>query len=112
MTIEALLPVAFADLEPFAQIWSIPGEDERYARRLASTIEELQALYDAVAPRAPEAIAYLNQFDLHDVPDPARNLIWLLCSLIKISYAVDVFKQPKIPDSGSAYLEVIEEPIL
>lgn len=111
MTTEALLPPEFADLEPFARNWSLPSENERQARRLASTFAELEALYDAVAPRAPEAIAYLDRLDIDDLPEPARRLMHLLCSLITISYAVDVFRQPSIPDSGSAYFDVVSEPV-
>ena len=34
--------------------------DERYAQRLASTMDEMQAFYDATFPRAEDAIAYLD----------------------------------------------------
>ena len=53
----ALLPTPFADLEPFAAVWCLPTEGERYDRRLASTMDELQAFYDACFPRVEEAIA-------------------------------------------------------
>ena len=44
------LPAEFADLEPFAD-WCLETEAERYAKRLASTMDELQAFYDAAFPR-------------------------------------------------------------
>ena len=44
-----VLPPAFADLEPFAA-WCLPTEAERYAKRLASSMDELQAFYDAGLP--------------------------------------------------------------
>ena len=43
----SLLPDAFADLEPFAA-WCLATERERYAKRLASTMPEMQAFYDAI----------------------------------------------------------------
>ncbi len=43
------LPSDFADLEPFAD-WSLRTESERYAKRLSSTMDELQAFYDACLP--------------------------------------------------------------
>ena len=43
-------PPQFADLEPFAG-WAVPTERARYAKRLASTMDELQAFYDAAFPR-------------------------------------------------------------
>ena len=43
-------PAAFADLEPFAD-WALETERERYAKRLSSSMDALQAFYDAVFPR-------------------------------------------------------------
>ena len=59
---DVLLPPEFSDLEPFAKAWCIASEPERYAKRLASTMDEMQAFYDACFPRAEEAIAYLDKF--------------------------------------------------
>ena len=104
------LPVEFVDLEPFAATWCLPTVNERAAQRLASTMDELQAFYDATVPRAEDAIVYLNRFDIDDLPDNAVQLFYLLCSLSVISFAVDVFKQPKVPDSGAGILPVTIEP--
>ena len=45
-----VLPSEFADLEPFAD-WCLTTEAERYAKRLASSMDELQSFYDAAFPR-------------------------------------------------------------
>ena len=45
-----VLPEQFADLEPFAD-WCLATEAERYAKRLASSMDELQTFYDAAFPR-------------------------------------------------------------
>jgi hypothetical protein len=111
MTTQTLLPEEFSDLESFAKIWSFPTETERYARRLASTMPELQEFYDAVFPRAQAAMDYLDQFPLDDLSDEQLNLLRLLYSLSSISFAVDCFKQPKIPDSGATFLDVVVEPV-
>ena len=107
---ETLLPEEFADLEPFAETWSLPKADDRYQRRLASTMEELQAFYDAVVPRAEAAMDYLDRFDLDEMRDQAVHLLWLMSSLSTVSFAVDIFKQPMVPDSGAAYLHWVDEP--
>ncbi len=52
-------PLKFADLEPFAD-WSLETEAERYAKRLSSTMDELQAFYDDAFPRLADALAYLD----------------------------------------------------
>jgi len=105
-----MLPAQFADLEPFAAEWARPTESERYGQRLASTMDEIQAFYDAIFPRAQEAMTYLDTFDLYDLPQQELNLIRMLYSLSTVSFAVDCFKQPKMPDSGSVYLDVVVEP--
>lgn len=100
-----MLPAEFSDLEPFADKWSASDMNERYQRRLDSTMDELQAFYDAVVPRAPAAIEYLNGFDLYDMPDEALNLLWMLGSLSAVSFAVDVFRRPRVPDKGYGELD-------
>ena len=105
-----LLPPEFADLEPFAKEWCLASEPERYAKRLASTMPELQAFYDACFPRAEEAIVYLEKFPLRDLPDDAHRLLQLLYSLILVSFPVEIWHQPYIPDTGTAQFELKIEP--
>lgn len=104
------LPAEFSDLEPFAATWCLATERERYAERLGSTMDELQAFYDAVTARAGDAMAYCDQFPLDDLPEDARNLLHLLYSMVMVSFPVEAFGQPRIPDTGAAYLELLAEP--
>ena len=108
----ALLPDGFADLEPWAADWALATRQERYDLRLSKTIDELGAFYDAVAARAEEAINYLNGLDIADLPEPALRLQRLLYSLILASYPVNVFDQPRIPDSGAAFFDTLAEPAI
>lgn len=107
---DALLPQQFSALEPFAKEWCIASEPERYAKRLASTMDEIQAFYDAFFPRAEEAIAYLEKFPLDNLPEDALRLLQLLYSLILVSFAVEIWRQPYIPDTGTASFELKMEP--
>jgi len=104
------LPAPFADLEPWVADWARPTRQGRYEMRLSKSIEELEAFYDAIAPRAEDAIAYLSGLDFHSLPEDATRLLQLLYSMILVSYAVNIFKQPRIPDSGSAFFETVQEP--
>ena len=104
------LPQAFSDLQPLVADWALPTRAQRYEARLSKPFDELVAFYDAVAPRAEEAIAYLNGLDIDDLPDDATTLLHLLYSMILVSYAVNVFKQNRIPDSGAAFFEMVAEP--
>jgi hypothetical protein len=105
-----LLPEQFADLEPFARIWSLETGQERWEQRLRSTMPELQAFYDAVLPQAEAIMEYLDPLPLDDLPDQEVNLMRLLYSLSIVSMATDLFKQPKTPDSGATYLDWVTEP--
>jgi len=105
-----MLPGEFADLEPFAEKWSLATEPERYATRLASPMPELQAFYDAMHPRAAAAIDYCDRFALDEIPEQAVNLMRLMYSFINVSFPVEVWLQPRVPDSGSAYFTCFVEP--
>jgi hypothetical protein len=107
----ALLPAQFAELEPFAPTWCLATEGERYRQRLASTMAELQGFYDAAMPRAEEAIAYCDTFPLDELPDDAEHLLQLVYSLVMVSFPVEAWRQPHIPDSGAAYLDLLVEPL-
>jgi hypothetical protein len=108
---KTLLPREFADLEPFAKRWCLATEGERFAQRMAGPMDDLQAFYDAFFPRAEDAIAYCEKFPLDDMPDDAQRLLQLLYSLVMVSFPVEVWRQPHVPDSGAAYLDLLIEPI-
>jgi hypothetical protein len=105
-----LLPARFADLEPFAATWCLRTEPERWRQRLASTMDDMQAFYDACFPRAEEAIEYCDRFDLQDQPDDVAGLMHLISSLALVSYAVEVWRQPLPIDTGSARIDRVREP--
>jgi hypothetical protein len=107
---DALLPTAFADLEPFAATWCLATESERYARRMASSMDEMQAFYDAFFPRVNEAVDYCDQFPLDDLPEDATRLLQLVHSLVMVSMAVEIWHQPRPVDSADAYLDRVVEP--
>ena len=107
---DSLLPAKFADLEPFAAQWCLPTERERFAKRMSTSMDEIQAFYDAFFPRAEAAIAYCDQFPLDELPDDAERLLQLLYSLVMASFPVEAWRQPHVPDSGAAYLDLIIEP--
>ncbi len=103
------LPGAFAELEPFAD-WALSTESERYAKRLSSSMDEMQAFYDAAFPRLEDAMAYIDRTELDALPDDARHLLWLCYSLVNVSFPIEVWRQPYVPDSGAARMDVIVEP--
>jgi hypothetical protein len=107
---ETMLPPEFGDLEPFAATWCLATEPERFAQRLATPMDEIQAFYDAITARAADALAYCDTFPLDDMPDDARNLLYLLYSMVMASFPVECWGQQRVPDSGPAYLDLLVEP--
>ena len=105
------LPAEFADLEPYLA-WNLATEPERYAKRLSSSMAEMQAFYDAALPRLEDAITYCDKYPLDDLPEDARTLMHLMQSLVMVSFPVEVWKQPKVPDSGATYLDCVREPVI
>ncbi|MDV7240982.1 MULTISPECIES: hypothetical protein [Rhodococcus] len=105
------LPTEFADLEPYAG-WALQTEPERYAKRLASTMPEMQEFYDAAFGRLEDAITYCDKFDFDDLPDDARSLVHLMQSLVMVSFPIEVWKQARVPDSGAAWVDLIKEPVV
>ncbi len=103
------LPTAFPELEPFAD-WALAGERARYAKRIASTMDELQAFYDAAFPRLDDALTYLARYPMDDLPEDATRLLWLYCALVTVSFPVEVWRQPRVPDSGASSFDAVVEP--
>ena len=106
----AMLPTEFADLEVFSE-WCLPSERERYAKRLATSMVEMQVFYDAITERAEEALSYCDKFQIDDLPEDVLNLMHLLYSMIMVSFPVECWKQPRVPDSGSSTLDCDFEPV-
>jgi hypothetical protein len=105
----SVLPSEFADLEPFGD-WVLPSERDRYAKRLASTMDELQAFYDAAFPRLADSTEYLKSVSLDDISEEDQHLLWLFSSLVTVSFPVEVWRQPRVPESGAASVDVVVEP--
>jgi hypothetical protein len=57
-----------------------------------------------------EACAYLEQFEIDGLPDDAKHLLWLYCAIVTVSFPVEVWRQPRVPDSGSSTFDATLEP--
>ncbi len=105
----ANLPTDFAELEPFSE-WILPSEYDRYGKRIASSMDELQAFYDAAFPRLEDGAEYLKSVSISGISDEDRNLLWLFSSLVTVSFPVEAWRQPRVPDSGATSIDVVVEP--
>jgi hypothetical protein len=107
---DALLPSAFAELEPYAETWCLATETERWNARMAATMPQMHEFYDAFFPRLEEAIEHCDKFPLDDLPDDALNLLHLVYSLIMVAMAVEIMHQPVPTDAADAVMIRTEEP--
>jgi hypothetical protein len=105
------LPAQFFALEPYLD-WDLATEPERYAKRLATSMAEMQAFYDVAFPKLNDVIEYCDKFAIDDLPEDARTLMHLMQSLIMISFPIEAWKQARVPDSGAAWVELIREPVI
>jgi hypothetical protein len=106
-----MLPPEFAELEPFAPIWSLATETERFERRQRSSMAELTEFYEACFPRVEEAIEYCDKHPLDDLPDDVTNLLRLVYSLVMVAMAAEIFAQPKTVDAADAVITRVREPM-
>jgi hypothetical protein len=109
--VTARLPAEFADLEPFAATWCLATEPERWDRRMASTMDELLAFYDAAFPRLEAAIEHCDGFPLDALPPDVERLLQLVYSVVMVAMAVEIFGQPKTVDAADAVLHRVKEPL-
>ena len=106
------LPEEFADLERFTD-WCLPIEEERYQKRLSSTMVQMQDFYDTAFPRLDDVMEYCDaRFPLDGMPDDAKALIHMMQSLVNVSFPIEVWKQPRVLDSGATYITCVKEPVV
>jgi hypothetical protein len=91
------LPDQFQDLEPFLS-WALSTERERTAQRHARSVSELRAFYDAMLPRMPEILDFLNGFSPDRIPANVNRLFLMTLSLAEIAPAIENFGQPGVLD--------------
>lgn len=94
------LPPAFADLEPWTA-WSLATEGERYAKRAASTIDDLRAFSEALTPRMHDVIGHLTGFAWGTPLPPADERLYHMgLSYMEATIPLDLaWKSPVAEDS-------------
>jgi hypothetical protein len=94
---KSAFPEVFRDLEQWSA-WSLATEQERSDKRQASTMQEIQAFYDALLNRVEAILSYVEQFPLDKMPEDAQRLFYLTLSLAEVAPAVELFRQPHVID--------------
>jgi hypothetical protein len=105
----SVFPEGFEALEPFAD-WAVPTEKARYAKRISSTMDELDAFYDVAFPLLKSGTARLEKISMENISESDKRLLWLFCSLVTVAFSVEAWRQPRVPDSGASSIDAIVEP--
>ena len=94
------LPPEFATLETWVQDWSLPTQNQRWDKRLASSKEELVAFYDAVLPHLEAILDAADEYPLGEMPDVVSQLFNLSMMLAEIAPNVELYRgEPGVPYS-------------
>lgn len=88
----SLLAEQFADLEQRFSDWILPTDGERVRRRIAASLPEAREFYDALGPRVPELLSYIDRFSIDELPADAKNTWYLLASFIQAAMAVEIWR--------------------
>jgi hypothetical protein len=91
------LPEEFKDLERFAA-WALPTEAERSEKRIASKMEEISEFYTAMHERMNAILPHLGRYQMNDMPEDAKRLLYLALSLAEVAPAVEWYNQPTVID--------------
>lgn len=84
------LPAAFADLAPFVADWALTHEKERHRRMIDLGIGVLRKFYDAMLPRYPAIVEYLDRFPLDSLPEDAQTLYNLTRTFVETAHPIDL----------------------
>ncbi len=95
----SMLPADFADLERFAAEWAMDSEQARNKFRVAQSLADLEDFYNAVFPRMDALCAYIDQYPIDAMPRPAARLLQLGLMLMEVVPAVEVYRQPDVPNA-------------
>ena len=94
-----MLPAEFADLERYAGAWALDSEKTRNQFRVSRTLAELEDFYNAIFPRMDALCDYIDRYSIDAMPKPAARLLQLGLMLMEVVPAVEVYRQPDVPNA-------------
>jgi hypothetical protein len=98
-----VLPEGFEDLQRFVAKWDHPGTNGRYTERLASSISELEDFHASFRARLPDVKTHLDARAFDEYSEADGRLARLAFAWIQAAEAVEVFRQPRVPDSKTQW---------
>jgi hypothetical protein len=97
MTVRAL-PPGFEALAALTAEWALETQAERYAKRQASSAEDIKAFYDAMLPEMERILAEIDKYPLGELPETHRALFSMALAVAEIAPHVELYRgSPKVP---------------
>ena len=97
------LPTKFAALEPFVASWSLETELQRSHRRWTASAQDYQDFYNAMLPILDDALTYLDQFKLGEIPENALALYHLTLAFAEAAPHYELYDcANEVPNSFAA----------
>jgi len=99
LTSRAVLPKEFLDLTDLVEEWALGTPQALNSKRLNSSIEQLDNLYSRLDQRMVSIMSYLKKFSVsEEMPEAVDTLYRLARAFMEIAPAVELFRDPDIPD--------------
>jgi len=99
LTSRAVLPKEFSDLTDLVEEWALETPQALNSKRLNSTIEQLDSLYSRLDQRMVSIMCYLQKFSVSEETSDADDSLYRLArAFMEIAPAVELFRDPDIPD--------------
>lgn len=95
MADEPILPAGFEELESFVKQWARDDFQTRWNVRSEAQMSQIRAFYDAMLPRAEEALALVQPLGLDQLSGPEARLYRLVLALAHVAMAVEVHGTPR-----------------
>lgn len=89
---EHLVPARFQNLASFAE-WALEPERARTEKRMAASMEEISAFYDAMMRRIDQIVDYLDGYFGGDTPTSAHRLFLMSLSLVEVVPLVELYQR-------------------
>jgi hypothetical protein len=87
------LPKSFEDLVVWCADWALPGEQERFIKRINTPVDSIRKFYDAILPRMDAVLGHLKEFPALGLPQAEENLMRLALSYVEVSRIFEVWNQ-------------------
>jgi len=87
------LPRGFEDMAAWCGDWALSGEQERFMKRINTSVEEIRKFYDAILPRMDAILDHLKGFPPIGLPQEEESLMRLALSYVEVSRIFEVWNQ-------------------